>query len=220
MSSANIEKYSRDLEKNINKGYWINSHGLISTPSLTTIAVTGLGRSGTTMISRILNNMNLYMGDVITRNSHEDKEIQVLIKEKNYNDFERLCRNRDALYSKWGFKCPALRSQLTSFCHLMRNPRVIIIFRDILAISMRNQISINLDIIEGMNKALQGYQSLIKEISKCDIPLLAISYEKALQFPNEIVKAIASFCGFNLTNYELEEIAKTIKNGDEKYLLN
>lgn len=178
------------------------------------ILATGLGRSGTTMVSRVLSKMGVFMGYRLTPMSHEDKDFQTAIKNHDRAEVERLCRDRDLRHTKWGFKCPGARNNITEWTNIMRNPRVIITFRDPLAISLRNALSMKTETLDGVKQAAAGTLRLIEETGKLRCPVLFISYEKALQFPVEAVATIATFCGTSAG----PEVASVVRNSDPTYL--
>lgn len=185
----------------------------------TTIAVTGLGRSGTTMLSRILLALKTEMGDNLTPQFAEDKDILLLIKARDLEGFAKYCRARDAQHLHWGFKCPALRGILGQAVPLMRNPRVIIIFRDILAVSQRNTLSTNVNLPDTLQQAARSYLKLVNQAQSISAPLLLISYEKALQYPQALVHSIAKFsCNSISENQAADIAATTVINADPRYI--
>ncbi len=101
------------------------------------VLVTGLGRSGTTMVSRILSALGLFMGDRLSRSTNEDKEFRKIIKTGNMAEFEEHCRRRDERFDRWGFKFPAARHNLSELVLAMRSPRVVVTSRDPLATVLR-----------------------------------------------------------------------------------
>lgn len=202
------------LEQNL--GVWVHNPAPVQ-PEMT-VAVTGLGRSGTTMVARVLTALGLYMGENLTPMSHEDKEFQLLIKNNDEQAFAELCRKRDQAFVLWGLKVPAFRSQMNQFCQHMRSPRIIVLMRDMAAISIRLSGAHDLDTLQALRKTLAGYQKLIENIASCPAPVLVISYEKALQYPQEMVQEIAAFCGLSPTPEHIKRAANEIQNGDPRYL--
>lgn len=184
-----------------------------------TIAATGVGRSGTTMLARVMQAIGIDMGEALSTRTVEDKTIIRAMKAGDGAAFEAHCRRRDASAAIWGFKAPALRNNMPHYATLMRNPRFIVIFRDILAISIRNNISIGFNLLEGMRKTASNYVNMIEHVSKLESPVLLISYEKTLQFPARTVTEIATFCDRAVTAQGADRIAsETIRNGDLRYL--
>ncbi len=203
---------------NFEKNYGIAALNDAPCGDTATIAVTGLGRSGTTMLSRTLLALDLPMGDNLTPQSAEDKKIQLLIKERDFDGFAELCRARDADHPIWGFKCPALRGSLGTSVQQMRNPRVILVFRDIVAISQRNALSVDANLPRAMEQAAQDYVKLVRQAQKLSAPVLLVSYEKALQYPQMLVQSIGAFCGLSVSDAKAQDIAaSTIVNADPRY---
>ncbi len=206
------------MKKLINNGVWLKNEDVCQKQS--TIAVTGLGRSGTTMASRILSALDIPMGEKLTPRTNEDKEIQLLLKSKDFEGFSNICEKRNAQWDKWGYKCPALRGSIKNVIHSMRNPRVIILYRDILAISLRNNISVEADIEESLHNSINAYKRMLSVMSELECPILSLSYEKSLTHPEYTVREIAKFCGVELSAAKTQEIVSIIKNGDPQYLKN
>ena len=183
-----------------------------------TIAATGLGRSGTTMIARTMFDLGLPMWDRLTPQSCEDKMIQGFIKSGEMDSFAALCRTRSAATPTWGFKVPALRGKLLEAQALMENPRFVITFRDVLAIALRNEISIGAELFDTLKSSAEGYVRLIAAIRRLDVPVLLISYEKALQNPEQFVRTLSGFCGISKSDSEIHAIATAnVLNGDPRY---
>lgn len=205
-------------EKLVNKGVWIANPAPVE-PQVT-IAATGLGRSGTTMIARILHELGLYMGEKVSERTHEDKKILQTIKTKDIKRFQKICKQRNEEHDIWGFKCPALRGMLVKFTNRMRNPRLIVTYRDVLSISLRNNIALDAEIVSTMKTAAKGYSYLINAVEAANVPTLMISYEKALQFPENTVEEIAKFCGLPMDEATKARAVAVIQNGDPRYLGN
>ncbi|OWU82252.1 hypothetical protein ATO6_22680 [Oceanicola sp. 22II-s10i] len=188
-------------------------------PEQATIFAFGLGRSGTTMLSRAMAELGIFMGEKITPQTHEDKDIQLAIKARDMKAFKQICRRRDADHDRWGFKCPAARGDVSGLASRMRNPRAIVVFRDIVAIALRNSISVDAEVIPGLQAAAKANVALIDEVIKAEIPTLVVSYEKALQYPDRLVMAIAAHSGIEISEERARQIARDrVANGDPTYL--
>lgn len=183
-----------------------------------TIVATGVGRSGTTMVSRILGELGVFMGASLTGPTHEDAEVKQCVKTSDEERFARLCRLRDAGHDVWGFKNPGFRDLLPLWEKHLRNPRVIFIFRDILAIAMRNHLALDMDVLEALGLATRSYDKALRRLSESQCPALLLSYEKCLAAPDEAVQRIGEFCGVSLSAAGVAAATAAIRNGDPRYL--
>ena len=118
----------------------------------------------------------------------------------------------------WGFKRPNAYKVLKQLTPLMRNPRIIVTFRDILAIAMRNHVSMQMDVVSALPRYADEYQELIRNIAPLTCPMLLVSYEKFIQFPEESIARTARFVGLEPTPEMIAKGMEAVKNGPEAYL--
>jgi hypothetical protein len=199
------------------------NHGLLRTleiaPSDTcTVIVVGLARSGTSMVAALLKSLGVFMGKAIDNAVFEDREIAGALESGNIGLLRELIAARNAAHRIWGFKRPEAYRRLDLLCSLCRNPRIIVTFRDILAISLRNNISMQTDPLTSLPGLADQYGTLVSEIKRLSIPCLLVSYEKALQYPGETAAEIARFCGLDATEAKIAEASQVVENGNLKYV--
>jgi hypothetical protein len=183
-----------------------------------TIIVVGLPRSGTSMVAAVLKSLGIFMGRVIDNVVFEDHEMADALEPGKEHRLSNLIATRNAQHRTWGFKRPEAYKQLGKLCAECRNPRVIVTFRDILAISLRNNIAMQIDPIQSLPRLAREYETLASAIKKLLVPCLLISYEKAIQFPEKVVGEIGDFCGVEVTEHMLEQGAAIIDNGNPQYV--
>jgi hypothetical protein len=184
-----------------------------------TIVATGLGRSGTTMLARIMEESGLEMGKKLTTNTREVKRLQTMVKANDRLAFKSFCKKQSRLTPKWGFKLPGFRSVMRSYESSMSNPRFVIIFRDVLSISIRNGIAVGSELLPNMLFSMRDYLLLLNQVTALKSPVLLISYEKALHYPDRTVAAMAEFMGLTLSERQIAKIAEiAVLNADPDYL--
>ena len=179
-----------------------------------TIIATGLGRSGTTMIARVLSSLGLFIGDHLTPRSSEDTEMQSALKSYDINGLSAIFSKRNERFPKWGFKVPAARARLPWLSKNARNPRIIITFRDVISIAVRRNVEKGDAILDDIVQISSATSKILSTLKEIPCPILLISYEKALQYPNELTGEIADFCGLDFRS----NAAEIIRNGDPAYL--
>ena len=202
----------------------IENHGHIvlndaPCPDQTTIAVTGMGRSGTTMVARILAALDIPMGPDVSDNFLEEDRIVRLLKAGAMGEFAGLCQERDSRYERWCFKCPTLRVRLAEVDPILRNPRYIITYRDMVAISSRNLLELGSDPTAALEAQARKQYNLMRALLALSAPVLLLSYEKAMRYPEHSVTLIAGFCGTTLDPDQAAQLAQAeIRPNDPRYL--
>ncbi len=190
-------------------------------PAAMTVIVTGVGRSGTSMASKVLEALGVPMGNTGDLAVHEDKDfLHALL----YFDFTRLAlliRDRNDKYARWGFKFPSLQNhllppQLAQF----RHPHLIVIMRDPVAIASR---SLNSDRdAKGVNETLLNVTrqigDLIGLVERASCPVLLLSYEKFVAFPRAAIEAIAAFCRLQPDAAQIDQAERAVAPNNADYI--
>lgn len=184
----------------------------------TTLIVAGLPRSGTSMVAAILLDLGVFMGDRIDGAVFEDVEFAAAMESGQRDALSQIISQRNTRHRLWGFKRPEAYKHLDRLCAACRNPRIIVMFRDILAIAVRNSIAVQLDPIQSLPRLLSDYEALLGALERVRVPMLLLSYEKCVQFPVETVKEIASFAGIEITDQVVNEAAALVENGNPRYV--
>jgi hypothetical protein len=180
-----------------------------------TVVVSGLGRSGTSMVGKLLTVGGLPMGvngaDVI----HEDIGLSNAIETANVEVICRVAESRNERFKRWGFKRPLVIKHDAIIEKYLRNPRYVLIFRDPLAVAMRNSLSLGMAVPNGLGLFNQQFMEIVTFMQRNTSPKFLVSYEKALQDPQGFVVALARFCGIN--PQKTASMQQFIKPNDESY---
>jgi len=167
-------------------------------PSSRTLIVSGVARSGTSMVARILRSARVFMGDNLDDVVFEDPDFTLLFENMRLEKTHALLQIRNSNYSTWGFKRPHIHLYGKTFINMFRNPYVIITMRDPGAIAERNVISEQHDPMHSLSTAVNDLHAMVRFIKSLDCPTLLISYEKALQEPDRFIEQLLDFCGLDL----------------------
>ena len=91
-----------------------------------TILVTGIARSGTSMVAAVLRAAGLHMGDFVHDVVHEDGQMQEILQSRDTAMLRRLIGQRNTQHKQWGFKLPSLHTLMRhDEVGLFRNPHLI-----------------------------------------------------------------------------------------------
>jgi len=184
-----------------------------------TFIVTGLHRSGTTLVASMLRQAGIFMGAEINDIVHEDEAFAKLIEARNRDGLQQLIASRDTGYGTWGFKLPMLCRWLAAAdMDLFNNPHVIVTFRDLLAISLRASLSEYQAPLRALRHAADDMTAMVDLVTRLRCPTLLLSYEKALVFPGEMVDAVAHFCGLPQNEALRDRLIGAIQPNRETYL--
>ena len=175
-----------------------------------TVIVSGVGRSGTSMVAKLLDALGIPMGKTDGLAVFEDKDLNRALFHFDYNLVRELIRNNDAARQRWGFKFASLQNHIfPPQLEYFRNPRLIIVMRDIVATASRSNISDDekKTVEETLINVTKQTSDMVNFINNTPYPTLVVSYEKFVGLPDKGIEAVADFCGIILT----EDIRRTAR---------
>ncbi len=214
-----VQRFSPEETKSlVNTGFYIK--GKPSAAKEKTLFIVGLERSGTSMIAKILHELDIHMGDQYNEAVFEDREMAKYAEGNDIAQLSKLVEEKNAAHDIWAWKRPRAYRYAKRLEKIVRNPHYIILFRDPLAIALRNNISVHLSVEEGLEKAIQETTDLIAFLKDNKYPCLCVSYEKALQNKHALVESMANFMGLSLSKEDIAVAVNSIENGNTQYLSN
>lgn len=161
-----------------------------------TLIVTGIARSGTSMLSAVLQSAGFFMGDRLHNVVGEDAEMLAILQAGDQTLLRDLIQKRNSAHANWGFKIPNLHAYMTTQqLGWFRNPYLIIIFRDPVAVAVRNALSEHYDPMRSLLSTAQALTAFGAFAQAASCPVLMLSYEKAITAPEPTLAALLSFCG-------------------------
>ena len=187
-----------------------------------TIIVSGVARSGTSMIARVLCAGGLFMGDEIDDVVFEDHAFARMFEHIGYDPakLDRLVEFRNANHLVWGLKRPHLHVHGVDAIRHFRNPLVILTVRDPVAIAERNAIAEVTDPALGVSVAMQDLEDMIVFARALTCPTLLISYERALEQPDMCISALFDFCSLDVPPATRQAMRVLIEPGRPDYIIN
>jgi hypothetical protein len=190
----------------------------VPTPEARTIIVTGVGRSGTSMVAALLAGAGILDRANAYHVTLEDRELlHVLIAQDRPGLVEAIRRrNKDA--NVWAFKIPNLHGYLApADLGLFRNPHLVIVMRGIAAIAHRDATAERLDPARAFFETAETMTTLVEFLKSVDCPTLVVSYEKTILHPEEAVRALMEFAQLQLSEDMLNQLVALIHPEDGAY---
>ena len=179
-----------------------------SLPTMT-IPIAGVPRGGTTMVAAAVHALGVDLGPAKDFGAHtfEDQSM-------NGELHTRLSyiKRRNAERQVWGWKDPTAIVSMRELFFALRNPRLILVFRDMMATidsEMRFDEAMSIEprrsFADLAEATTNWWASNMEFISRTTFPTLLVSYERALQHPETFVNQLAAFLGLTPTQEQVQE---------------
>jgi hypothetical protein len=195
------------------------THSRKRAPKDKTLLITGLARSGTSMLAALLEAAGVWLGEHVYEPINEDAEITQMLQARDFTRLDALIQRQNAKTPIWGFKMPDLHLYLQhDELRRFRNPHLIAIFRDPVAVAARNAISEQYDPAQAMIEATAAIYALSQFIRAAHVPFLLLSYEKALVLPRAFIDNVLAFCGINLDEAHREGLLQHVQPNRTQYV--
>lgn len=181
------------------------------------VLIAGLGRSGTTALAQLFSALGFRFegGNAIL----ENETYRTWFQERRLDLLAGIFSGHEA-DRRLGWKEPKLRSAtgIELVGQFPPDVGVVVIFRDILATSLRNNQAMNWGLMDALEKSVSETRKLVTLVESVkNRPLLLISYEKLLLETELVVSMIAGWAG--VADKELVSRAiKVIQPSPESYL--
>jgi hypothetical protein len=201
----------------INKGFIVNRQGA---EAGRTFIVTGLHRSGTSLVAALLRQTGLFIGNDANEVVYEDQEIARLLTARDSEALRQLIAARNADHPRWGFKYPRLCYALDAAdLRWFDRPHVIVTFRDPVSMAVRTSLSEYREPMRTMRDVIADQNAMMAFISQLDCPNLLLSYEKILMFPQDFIDAMLAFCDIPCGAELRARLLATIEPNRPRYLI-
>jgi hypothetical protein len=215
-----VSASNRPANDLVNRGFIVNRpRASVSGRGGRTFIVTGLQRSGTTLVASVLRRVGIFMGKEINDLVHEDEAIAKILMARNLDALTPLIRERDATYGTWGFKFPMLcRALRPDDLARFRDPHIIVPFRDPVSVAVRKSLSEYQQPMRALRTAMDDQVAMVAFVEQIQCPTLLLSYEKSLVFPRECIDAILNFCGLPRSDALCESLIGLIEPNRQDYI--
>jgi hypothetical protein len=184
-----------------------------------TLIITGLARSGTSMVAALLMEAGVWLGDHAYEPVNEDAEIAQMLRARDLTRLDALIARHNAARPIWGFKMPDLHLFLQhDELQRFRNPHLILVHRDPVAVGVRNMLSEHTDGMQAYIESTAAMHSMAQFARASRLPCLLLSYEKALLFPQVFVDNLLSFCGITLDDRRKAAVMRHVEPNRTLYV--
>ena len=152
-----------------------------------TIVILGVPRGGTTMVAGVAQRCGLPIGENLLENL-EDPDFH----NQPVPDMRLTIEKRNAAFDVWGWKYPRAADYLVALLPQLRNPRLVVVFRDVVA-NMARILKPDESEMKALRTVFNMQRKNIELIEAAQLPTLLVSYEKAIHNPLNFAGDLASF---------------------------
>lgn len=184
-----------------------------------TIVITGPPRSGTSLVAAGLKFAGVFLGERQDDIVHEDIDIAKAIESGDKERLQSLIAIRNRDHAVWGFKRPNIfRFLRPEDVREFRNPKIIVSFRDPIAVSERIMRSEQMTFQNALKHAVANTNAALDFVGKAEAPKFLFSYDKVIQSPAEFFEALFEFCGLSTAGDQIAQITDRVIGLQSKYL--
>lgn len=182
-----------------------------------TVVVVGVPRGGTTMVAGALHHVGVFMGESIG-NTYEDRPLSNAFETENWAEVRKIVGRRNAGYDVWGWKRPSSFKYLDAVDAALRNPHYVVVFRDMLSIAKRREISMGISVSDTLHGTIGAYSRIASFFSESSRPAMMVSYEKCLTHKEAFLQELVGFVGGD-AGTSVSSAREFIRRDPEEYLL-
>ena len=149
----------------------------------TALVIVGINRGGTSAVAASIDALGIFSGNDSFSPVFEDRDLSNAFRKRDWKNFRTIANQYASEHDVYAWKLLDARYQLKKIEKQLGEVRFIFVFRDIYAISLRKQKSLNEPVIDNLSDSLESYKKIIKFAEKNFENHLFVSYEKLLTAP-------------------------------------
>lgn len=159
-----------------------------------TVVIVGVQRGGTSMAAGVARELGVNLGKNLG-NNHEDPEFL----SKDLDKLREVIASRNQNFDVWGWKMPHSSEYLLELLDDVRNPFVIVVIRNLLAMAESQMKRSEAKFENAFKFSLSRLVQVSSLIPDLTCPTLLVNYEDAISNPKKFVDEMSSFLFLNPT---------------------
>lgn len=166
-----------------------------------TVICFGTPRGGTSMVAGAIYGLGINMGDNLPVNLEDDRfnmDHTELPKGKFIKSMISTINDNTASKGTWGWKYPYAGRYLEDILAHVKNPHLVLVFRDPVPGSIRGVSRGNVKPEKAVFQRLRAEMKNLRIAEESGAPSLMVSYERASQNPEPFLEEIATFLNVDM----------------------
>jgi hypothetical protein len=174
-----------------------------------TVVILGVPRGGTTMVAGVAQRCGLFIGDNLLGNLEDQRFVRA-----DAAELEATVLGCNEMRKVWGWKYPRAADYLSELLPKLRNPRLVMVWRDPVAAASRS-ISRGDPVALALKRMTAIQNKNLRLVQEASCPILHVSYERAIREPLPFIEALVEFIGGKLPA-EMQELVAFMEPGSYK----
>jgi hypothetical protein len=184
-----------------------------------TLIVSGISRGGTSLVAGVLHHLGVFTGELSSAPVFEDLQLASSFETGDFEKAHEVIKKYDARYNVWAFKRPGSINYNNNLYKLCHNPIYLFIFKDIFSVSNRNNISMNLEIMKGLQGALDDYNKILHFMRDNPVNGFLLSYEKIIGNKEMFIDTIVKLIGVeDISSMQIQKALDYITPNPKAYI--
>lgn len=160
-----------------------------------TLVVVGPARGGTSLVAGALDHLGVFTGDRSSAPVFEDVRLAEACEQRSDSGVKEIVCEYDSNHDVWAYKRPGIIEDFSVLDRVVRNPIYLFIFKDVFSIANRNHIAVGLDIVNGLDRALDGYSKMTEFIRRAHPNGILLSYDRIMRDKGRFVNSMIELIG-------------------------
>lgn len=167
--------------------------------------IVGVQRGGTSMVAGVVRELGVNLGNNLG-NNHEDPEFLT----KDISKLHEVISRRNASHDIWGWKMPHSSEYIADLVPDLRNPHVVIVFRNLLAMAESQLKRSETDFAKAFQFSANRLAQVASIVNKLSCPLMLVNYEQATSKPHAFIDELCAFLDLTPTEEALVRAERMI----------
>ncbi len=209
-------KGDNQSEQFVFNGGWLKNEERATTSK--SILICGITRGGTSFAASVFGRLGVPYSRKADRHigaRYEHRALREAFFEKDGNRLREIATGFSNEYPVWAWKLPAIQREFEFVCELVPNPHFVIIFKEPLSVAARKSDMKGKDTFQALEGVLTAYRHMATIASKTDLPMMLISYDRAITNLENFLLMAANFAG--VRKYNTEEVIAGIHEDGKRY---
>jgi hypothetical protein len=182
------------------------------------IAICGTTRGGTSFAASVFARVGVPFareGERHVSKRYENRALRQAFQAGNEIELRQLASDFSSQHDVWAWKLPELQQDLGLVARCLPNLHLVFILKEPLSVAARKSHVRGEDVVTLLQRVLRTYTHLANFAAETKLPLLMISYDRALARLDRFIPEVAEFAG--VTGVDVADAITKVRHDGDRY---